>query len=417
LLAHSPTKIMLYALASAALALTAGPMGRPAVVSRMPIVDMVATASPTTIGTGVVVPTNMNMGLSPVIVGGEKVMVRKGASGGLSELANSPLTEEDVLECQRKWAGAIAAASKVYSEGGDYIGAAADAANELYGYGHTQVLFKPTKAAEFPFRPTAADAMSYFVGGSVVEGGYEEDAGFAINGGKGWDAVEFYNHGIALNGMTATAMGYYLFTDASSKAKVRVEYTFGYKRCADGKPRIYLHHSSVPYAAAPAAPALADVTEAEVLECQAKWAAAIKGCSKVYLEDGDYIGAAADAAAELYGYGHSQVLFKPTKAAEFPFRPTGGEAMSYFVGGSAVEGGYTEDAGFAINGGKGWKDVVFTNHNIELLGPAAVAMGSYVFTCATTGDKVKVEYTFGYKRNDDGKARIFLHHSSVPYKA
>jgi len=224
-------------------------MGRPAVVSRMPIVDMVATASPTTIGTGVVVPTNMNMGLSPVIVGGEKVMVRKGASGGLSELANSPLTEEDVLECQRKWAGAIAAASKVYSEGGDYIGAAADAANELYGYGHTQVLFKPTKAAEFPFRPTGGEAMSYFVGGSAVEGGYTEDAGFAINGGKGWKDVVFTNHNIELLGPAAVAMGSYVFTCATTGDKVKVEYTFGYKRNDDGKARIFLHHSSVPYKA------------------------------------------------------------------------------------------------------------------------------------------------------------------------
>ena len=76
-----------------------------------------------------------------------------------------------------------------------------------------------------------------------------------------------------------------------------------------------------------------------------------------------------------------------------------------------------EDAGFAINGGKGWKEVEFTNHKIELLGTAAVAMGTYVFTCATSGDNVRVEYTFGYRRNDDGKARIFLHHSSVPYAA
>jgi len=42
-------------------------------------------------------------------------------------------------------------------------------------------------------------------------------------------------------------MGYYVFTDATTKAKVTVEYTFGYKRCSDGKPRIFLHHSSVPY--------------------------------------------------------------------------------------------------------------------------------------------------------------------------
>ena len=67
--------------------------------------------------------------------------------------------------------------------------------------------------------------------------------------------------------------------------------------------------------------------------------------------------------------------------------------------------------------GKGWKDVVFTNHQIDLNGPVAIAMGQYVFTCATSGDKATVEYTFGYKRNADGKARIFLHHSSVPYQA
>ncbi|KAH8061695.1 hypothetical protein JL720_13396 [Aureococcus anophagefferens] len=214
--------------------------------------------------------------------------------------------------------------------------------------------------------------MSYFVGGSVIEAATAR-AGFAINGGNGWEKVVFHNHGVDLNGPTATAMGYYIFTDATTKA------------------------------------------EAEVLDCQAKWANAIKTISAC--RQGRLVGAAADAAGELYGYGHSQVLFKPTKAAEYPFRPTGEEAMSYFVGNNAVEGGYAEDAGFAINGGKGWKDVVFTNHGIELIGPSAIAMGSYVFTCATTGDKSKVEYTFGYKRNDDGKPRIFLHHSSVPYAA
>merc|ERR1712070_561691 len=76
-----------------------------------------------------------------------------------------------------------------------------------------------------------------------------------------------------------------------------------------------------------------------------------------------------------------------------------------------------EDAGFAINGGKGWKKVVFKNHNIDLNGGEALAMGSYDFTCATTGDISTVEYTFGYKRCSDGKPRIFLHHSSVPYSA
>ena len=83
----------------------------------------------------------------------------------------------------------------------------------------------------------------------------------------------------------------------------------------------------------------------------------------------------------------------------------------------AVEGGYSEDGGFAINGGKGWSKVVFKNHQIECHNEVALAMGSYDFTCATTGDVITVEYTFGYKRNADGKVRICLHHSSVPYNA
>ena len=165
------------------------------------------------------------------------------------------------------------------------------------------------------------------------------------------------------------------------------------------------------------APPPADITIAEVLACQAKWADSIAKISSVYLEKGDYVAAAAQAAGELYGYGHHDVLFKPTKATKHPFRATGEVAMSYFVGAEVMKMDEFkgEDAGFAINGGKGWKKVVFTNHNVALNGETAVAMGSYDFTCATTGNVATVEYTFGYKRCADGKPRIFLHHSSVPY--
>ena len=161
------------------------------------------------------------------------------------------------------------------------------------------------------------------------------------------------------------------------------------------------------------------VSEDEVLECQGKWADAITTISETYLANGDYVTVAAEAAAELYGYGHSKVLFKPTKATLHPFRPTGEDAMSYFVGADAMDNDKFkgEDAGFAINGGSGWKSVVFRNHQIKCYGDVAHAMGDYVFTDATTGDEVRVEYTFGYKRNEDGKVRIYLHHSSVPYAA
>merc|ERR1711924_125219 len=80
-------------------------------------------------------------------------------------------------------------------------------------------------------------------------------------------------------GDVAHAMGDYVFTDATSGDKVRVEYTFCYKRCDDGKVRICLHHSSVPYEAKPA-----PVTEAEVLEARKLWADSIASISKANVE-------------------------------------------------------------------------------------------------------------------------------------
>merc|ERR1712113_274368 len=249
-----------------------------------------------------------------------------------------------------------------------------------------------------------------------------EDSGFAINGGKGWSEVRFENNQTKLTGDVALAMGNYYFTCAQTGSETKVEYTFGYKKCEDDQLRIFLHHSSVPYSEAGPAPAAQDagvvaISEEEVTEVQAAWANAIKTISKTYLDGGDYVAAAGEAAGQLYGYGHSQVLFKPTKAAEAQFRPSASDAMSYFVGHQAVEGGYAEDTGFAINGGKGWSNVVFENHQTKQTGNLAIAMGNYYFTCAETGVTTKVEYTFGYKKMGDNKLRIFLHHSSVPYNS
>ena len=153
-----------------------------------------------------------------------------------------------------------------------------------------------------------------------------------------------------------------------------------------------------------------------MLDVQERWAAAIARISAVYKAEGDYVAAAADAAGELYAYGHHNVLFKPTKAAEHQFRPTAEDALSYFVGGAAGPFAHDEDGGFAINGGRGWAKCVHDNHQILQKGGIALAMGHYYFTDAQTGDESEVEYTFGYQRCDDGKVRIFLHHSSMPYK-
>jgi hypothetical protein len=44
-----------------------------------------------------------------------------------------------------------------------------------------------------------------------------------------------------------------------------------------------------------------------------------------------------------------------------------------------------------------------------------LAMGNYFFT-DLSGIMVKVEYTFGYIRGNNGNLKINLHHSSLPFK-
>merc|ERR1719454_2594260 len=260
----------------------------------------------------------------------------------------------EIVDAQREWGDAIVRISKTYLDGGDYAKTAADAADQLYGYGSKMdVLFKPTKAAEDPFRPTGTGAMSYFIGGDVVEGGYKEDHGFALGpDGMGWKKVVFDNNKVDLNGATATAMGEYYFYSAADDSVAKVEYTFGYKRNDDGKVRIYLHHSSLPYTHKKAGPApVAPITMDEIVSAQRTWGDAIVSISKTYLSGGDVIAAASKAADELYGYGRTDVLFKPTKASIDPFRPTAAGALSYFVGGDKIppaEGGFAEDKGFAL---------------------------------------------------------------------
>jgi len=46
----------------------------------------------------------------------------------------------------------------------------------------------------------------------------------------------------------------------------------------------------------------------------------------------------------------------------------------------------------------------------------AAAMGNYYFTPANGGEEVKVEYSFAYTKDKDGKLKIILHDSHLPYK-
>jgi len=156
-------------------------------------------------------------------------------------------------------------------------------------------------------------------------------------------------------------------------------------------------------------PASEPITEQEVASAQQAWGEGIVEIGRAYTEDGNYREIAADHVRNFYAFnGDETVLFKPTLASEDQFRGDFDEALSYFVG---TEG--TEDNGFAI---APYTDVRWENEGtvIDSDGDMAMAMGNYYFT-GTDGNETKVEYSFGYEKDEDGNLKIVLHHSSLPY--
>lgn len=150
------------------------------------------------------------------------------------------------------------------------------------------------------------------------------------------------------------------------------------------------------------------ITTDEVRQAQQSWGEGIVTIGKLFLDKGDYVKAAQNHLDTLYAFEAGTVLFKPTKAAEKQFRPTREAALSYFVGDND---NYKEDHGFAIHP---WTKVRFKNSGTSIHGNYAVAMGNYFFT-QQDGTEVKVEYTFGYIKGEDGRLKINLHHSSLPF--
>lgn len=151
------------------------------------------------------------------------------------------------------------------------------------------------------------------------------------------------------------------------------------------------------------------ITEQEVVNAQRAWGEGIVEIGKAYKDGGDYRAEAEEHINEFYAYDLSLVLFKPTLASVKQFRASFDGALSYFVGGNAS---YPEDKGFAI---KPWKDVRWENAGITNNSCAmAVAMGNYYFE-TYEGDEVKVEYTLGYIKDREGKLKIAVHKSSMPY--
>jgi len=314
------------------------------------------------------------------------------------------VTREEVFEAQKTWGSGVVKIGSLKDDRPACEAFTNQFLDEVYGFDLGPVNFKPTKCSVEQFRPTKAEALSYFIAGDQTV--YEEDKGFAINP---WTNVKFENHDIILEKGRAIATGNYWFTQLDGSS-AKVEYTFAYKK-VDGKLKIDLHHSSFPYApdVAPEPSAPAKVTTEQVLQAQKLWA---DGVVKIgSLKDNrpeceEFAGAFIDY---VYAFDEGPVLFKPTKCSDVQFRPTKTEAASYFLAGSMQV--YPEDKGFAVTP---WTKVKFENSNILLEEGRAIATGNYWFT-GTDNSETKVEYTFGYKVAKDGKLKIDLHHSSIPF--
>ncbi len=152
------------------------------------------------------------------------------------------ISAEEISQAQQVWGDGIVAIGKEYTDKGDYTKIAENHIDTLYAFEDGIVLFKPTKAADKQFRLTKEAALSYFVSGND---NYPEDGGFALHP---WTKVRFENAGTLIQGNYALAMGNYFFTQLDGE-EIKVEYTFGYLKGPDGKLKINLHHSSLPFSA------------------------------------------------------------------------------------------------------------------------------------------------------------------------
>ena len=165
------------------------------------------------------------------------------SSNSKTSVVNISITEAEVLAAQKAWGEALISISTTYDEKG--IAAARTLADNIidkaYAYQSGLVLFKPTlTTGDQTFRTTHKGALSYFVGG---DSSFPKDTGFAL---KGWRKVEIRNAGIFIIGNTATTMGNVSITDKTGKVTT-VDKTWQFIRGGDGKLRIIVHHSSLPY--------------------------------------------------------------------------------------------------------------------------------------------------------------------------
>jgi len=176
----------------------------------------------------------------------KKIDLSKIDSVGADTTEVMNITEQEVNDAQQAWCDALVKIGKIHSEGGDAKTFALQVLTNAYNYDEGKVFFKPTLAyGNNTFRNTKEGALAYFVGGDP---NFPEDKGFALtpwvkarydNAGEG-------NNGIQIYGDIAITMGNVWVTDKNGK-EVMVDKTFVFKKGKDGKLKLIVHKSALPY--------------------------------------------------------------------------------------------------------------------------------------------------------------------------
>jgi hypothetical protein len=156
------------------------------------------------------------------------------------------------------------------------------------------------------------------------------------------------------------------------------------------------------------------ITYDEVNAAQQAWCDALVKIGKLKDEGGDYKAFATQVIADAYNYDNGKVFFKPTLAfGDQTFRNDKKGALSYFVGGDSA---YPNDKGFAL---APWVKARYDNageknEGIQIYGSVAITMGN-VWVTDKEGNEVMVDKTWVFRKGQDGKLRIIVHKSSLPF--
>lgn len=164
----------------------------------------------------------------------------------VEEGAQTVITYDEVNAAQQAWCDALVKIGKLKENGGDYKTFANEVLSTAYNYDSGKVFFKPTLAfGDQTFRNDKKGALAYFIGGDPD---YPNDKGFAL---KPWvkaryDNAGSKNEGIQIYGSIAITMGNVWVTGKDGK-DVMVDKTWVFRKGKDGKLKIIVHKSALPF--------------------------------------------------------------------------------------------------------------------------------------------------------------------------